>query len=89
MTLDKERKEELMEEYGRHKNDTGSSEVQIALLTEKIKHLSEHLEDHNKDHSSRRGLLRMVGRRRKLLDYLKENNKERYEEIISSLELRR
>lgn len=72
-----------------HESDTGSPEVQIALLTERISHLTEHLKDHKHDHHSRRGLLMMVGRRRRLLDYVKGRNVERYREIVAKLGLRR
>ena len=72
-----------------HESDTGSPEVQIALLTERISHLTEHLKDHKHDHHSRSGLLMMVGRRRRLLDYVKGRNVERYREIVAKLGLRR
>ena len=83
------RKAEIIEEYAREKGDTGSPEVQIALLTEDIKNLTEHLKVHSKDFTSRRGLLKMVGRRTKLLRYLREGAPERYATIISRLGLRR
>ncbi len=70
-------------------DDTGSPEVQVALLSERINHLTEHLKDHKKDHHSRRGLLMLVGRRRRLLDYIKENDVERYRAVIAHLGLRR
>jgi small subunit ribosomal protein S15 len=76
-------------EHRLHASDTGSPEVQIALLTERIDHLTEHLKVHSKDHHSRRGLLMMVGRRRRLLDYLRRNNVERYRALIAKLGLRR
>ena len=76
-------------EHRRHETDTGSAEVQIALLTERINHLTEHLKVHVKDHHSRRGLLMMVGRRRRLLDYLRHNDVERYRALIAKLGLRR
>jgi small subunit ribosomal protein S15 len=76
-------------EHRRHDTDTGSAEVQIALLTERINHLTEHLKVHAKDHHSRRGLLMMVGRRRRLLDYLRRENVERYRALIAKLGLRR
>ena len=76
-------------EHRRHETDTGSAEVQIALLTERIDHLTEHLKVHSKDHHSRRGLLMMVGRRRRLLDYLRRNDVERYRALIAKLGLRR
>lgn len=87
--MTKERKHELMEKYGRCANDTGSSEVQIALLTERINHLTDHLRTHKKDHHSRRGLLMMVGKRRGLLDYLIKTDIERYRTIIAELGIRK
>ncbi|MDE0217114.1 MAG: 30S ribosomal protein S15 [bacterium] len=78
-----------IEKHRLHDTDTGSPEVQIALLTERINHLTEHLKVHVKDHHSRRGLLMMVGRRRRLLDYVKDNDVERYRGIIAELGLRR
>ena len=79
----------IIEEFGTHATDTGSPEVQVALLTERINHLTEHLKVHSKDHHSRRGLLMMVGRRRRLLDYLREQNVERYRAVVAQLGLRR
>lgn len=79
----------LIAEYGSHASDTGSPEVQIALLTERINHLTDHLKVHDKDHHSRRGLLMMVGRRRRLLDYLRNQDVERYRSVIARLGLRR
>lgn len=76
-------------EHRRHDSDTGSTEVQIALLTERIQHLTEHLKAHKKDHHSRRGLLMLVGRRRRLLDYLKGNDVEGYRTLIAKLGIRR
>jgi small subunit ribosomal protein S15 len=76
-------------EYRLHETDTGSPEVQIAILTERINHLTEHLKMHKKDHHSRRGLLMLVGRRRRLLDYVKKNDVERYRGLIARLGLRR
>ena len=76
-------------EYRLHETDTGSPEVQIALLTQRINHLTEHLKTHRKDHHSRRGLLMLVGRRRRLLDYVKRNDVERYRQLIARLGLRR
>jgi len=76
-------------EFRLHEKDTGSADYQVALLTQRIKHLTEHLGTHSKDFSSRRGLLRLVARRRKLLDFLKRDNEERYKKIITALELRR
>ena len=82
-------KQEIIEKYARHEGDTGSPEVQIALLTERINHLNEHLKLNKKDHHSRRGLLKMVGQRRGLLNYLKEKDIERYRAILASLNLRK
>lgn len=76
-------------EHRLHDTDTGSPEVQIAILTERINHLTEHLKMHKGDHHTRRGLMKLIGKRRRLLDYVKENNVERYREIISRLGLRR
>ena len=76
-------------EHRLHESDTGSTEVQVALLTERINHLTEHLKVHKKDHHSRRGLLMLVGRRRRLLDYVRKNDVERYRAIIAKLGLRR
>ncbi|HSF87068.1 MAG TPA: 30S ribosomal protein S15 [Acidimicrobiia bacterium] len=79
----------LIEEYGTHETDTGSPEVQVAVLTERINHLTEHLRSHKKDHHSRRGLLMMVGKRRRLLNYLRNQDVERYRSLIARLGLRR
>jgi small subunit ribosomal protein S15 len=79
----------IISEFGSHATDTGSSEVQIALLTERINSLTEHLKTHDKDHHSRRGLLMMVGRRRRLLDYLRDQDVERYRAVVARLGLRR
>jgi len=87
--MDKARKNEIMTKYARHEGDTGSPEVQVALLTERINHLNEHLKLNKKDHHSRRGLLLMVGRRRGLLDYLSRTDIERYRSLIAELNLRR
>jgi len=89
MALTKEKKEALVKKYARGKNDTGSAEVQIAILTEEIKELTEHLKEHSHDFHSRRGLLKKVGRRRSLLNYLKEKDVTRYREIVKSLGLRK
>ena len=89
MAYDGTKKQEIIEKHKRHDSDTGSSEVQIALLTERITYLTEHLKTHRKDHHSRRGLLKMVGQRRSLLDYLRDTDVERYREIIAKLSLRR
>ena len=82
-------KSEIIAEYGRHEGDTGSPEVQIALLTARINHLNDHLATHKKDHHSRRGLLLMVGQRRGLLDYLKKTDIEAYRALIAKLGLRK
>ena len=87
--MEKEKKTQIIEEYKRHDGDTGSSEVQIALLTERINHLNEHLLTHKQDNHSRRGLLKMVGKRRGLLDYLKEKDIMRYRAIVEALNLRK
>jgi small subunit ribosomal protein S15 len=84
-----QRKQELVEQFRQHPTDTGSPEVQIALLSERIDYLTEHFQAHTKDHHSRRGLLRLVGQRRRLLDYLKRYNTERYRGVIDRLGLRR
>jgi len=89
LSLTVERKTELIGTYRTHETDTGSPEVQIAILSEKISYLTDHFKVHAKDHHSRRGLLRMVGRRRRLLDYLKEKDVERYRKIIASLGIRK
>ena len=87
--MDKNMKAEIIAQYATHEGDTGSPEVQIALLTARIKHLTEHLKAHQKDFHSRRGLLQMVGSRRSLLNYLKEIDIERYRKIIADLNLRK
>ena len=87
--MDKVMKSEIIEKYALKQGDTGSPEVQIALLTERINQLTEHLKIHKKDHHSRRGLLKMVGKRRGLLNYLKKKDIERYREVIKSLNLRK
>ncbi|MEL7607924.1 MAG: 30S ribosomal protein S15 [Bacillota bacterium] len=87
--MDAERKNQIIGQYQLHEGDTGSPEVQIALLTDRINHLNEHLKLHKKDHHSRRGLLKMVGQRRGLLNYLKDKDIERYRAIIASLNLRK
>ena len=87
--MTKERKQELINLYKREENDTGSSEVQIALLTERISELTEHLKVHKKDNHSRRGLLKMVGKRRNLLNYLAKTDVERYRSIVEKLGLRK
>ena len=89
MSISPERKQELMKEYGRVANDTGSPEVQIAILTERITNLTGHFKTHAKDNHSRRGLLKLVSQRRSLLDYLKGKNEERYRTLIGRLGIRR
>jgi len=89
MSLNTEVKAQIVKDYGRGENDTGSPEVQVALLTAQINHLQGHFKEHIHDHHSRRGLLRMVSQRRKLLDYLKGKSNERYLDLIKRLELRR
>lgn len=89
MTMLKEKKQEIIDKFKAHETDTGSTEVQIAILTEQINHLTEHLKIHKKDHHSRRGLLKMVGQRRGLLNYLKKSSFDRYRRIIEALGLRR
>ncbi|HEX7065336.1 MAG TPA: 30S ribosomal protein S15 [Bacillales bacterium] len=89
MALEQERKKQIVEEFKTHENDTGSPEVQVAILTEQINTLNEHLRDHKKDHHSRRGLLKMVGKRRNLLTYLRNKDVQRYRTVINKLGLRR
>jgi small subunit ribosomal protein S15 len=89
MTITKERKQELLGAYQRGSSDTGSPEVQIAILTSRVNALTEHLRTHKKDHACRRGLLMMVGRRRRLLDYLKRIEPQRYLDIIRRLDIRK
>ena len=84
-----EKKAEIVKEFGRGDGDTGSPEVQVALLTSRISHLTGHFSEHKQDHHSRRGLLKMVNQRRKLLDYLKKKDRERYQSLIKRLGLRR
>lgn len=87
--MEKEVKQSIIEKFARSEGDTGSPEVQVALLTERIRELTEHLSTHKKDHHSRRGLLKMVGKRRNLLKYLKESDIERYRALIAELGLRK
>ena len=87
--MDAIRKQEIIKEFGRHEGDTGSPEVQIALLTERINELTEHLKVHVKDNHSRRGLLKMVGKRRNLLNYLAKKDVQRYRDIVEKLGLRK
>lgn len=89
MAISQERKNEIIQEYRTHDKDTGSPEVQVAVLTAEITALNEHLREHHKDHHSRRGLLKMVGRRRHLLNYLRNKDIQRYRELIKSLGIRR
>ena len=89
MALNAEQKEQIVKQYQRGESDTGSTEVQVALLTANITHLTDHFNEHKGDHHSRQGLLRMVNNRRKLLDYLKGKDSKRYQDLISSLGLRR
>ena len=87
--MNQEGKRTIIDAFKTHENDTGSQEVQIALLTERINHLNEHLKIHKKDHHSRRGLLKMVGRRRKMLNYLMDKDIEKYREVVAKLKLRK
>ena len=89
MTLTVEAKKAVITDYARGENDTGSPEVQVALLTERIRYLQEHLEVHKKDHHTRRGLLMLVGQRRRMLDYLRRKDQQRYQDLIKRLGLRR
>ncbi|MFO0671837.1 MAG: 30S ribosomal protein S15 [Polyangiaceae bacterium] len=89
MPLHTEKKADLIGKFKTHENDTGSPEVQIALLTERIGYLTEHFKTHGKDHHSRRGLLKMVSKRRRLLDYLRDTSLERYRKVVSALNLRK
>jgi small subunit ribosomal protein S15 len=89
MALTKDRKKEIVEKFKVHVTDTGSPEVQIAILTERINYLTDHFKKYKKDHNSRRGMLKLVGQRRKLLDYLKTINYQRYKKIVENLGLRK
>ncbi|MEM8798664.1 MAG: 30S ribosomal protein S15 [Pseudomonadota bacterium] len=89
MSVTPERKNEIVKQYARSEGDTGSPEVQVAILSERISNLTEHFKDHKKDNHSRRGLLVMVNKRRRLLDYLKSKDEGRYQDIIKSLGLRK
>ncbi|ACA99811.1 MULTISPECIES: 30S ribosomal protein S15 [Cyanophyceae] len=89
MALTQERKQELMGEYQVHETDTGSADLQVAFLTERINQLTEHLKVNKKDHSSRRGLLKMIGKRKRLLQFIKSNDQERYQTLIGRLGIRR
>jgi small subunit ribosomal protein S15 len=87
--MEKQLKQDIIAKYATHEGDTGSPEVQVALLTARINHLTEHLKTHKKDHHSRRGLLKMVGQRRGLLNYLMKKDMTRYRELIAKLEIRK
>lgn len=89
MSIIKDRKKELIEEFRQHENDTGSSQVQVAILTERINNLTEHFKKFKKDNHSRRGLIMMINKRRKLLDYLKSTEEEEYLKLIDRLKLRK
>ncbi|MEB3224402.1 MAG: 30S ribosomal protein S15 [Synechococcus sp.] len=89
MALTQERKQELMGEYQVHETDTGSADLQVAFLTARINQLTEHLKVNKKDHSSRRGLLKMIGKRKRLLQFIKSNDQERYQTLIGRLGIRR
>ena len=89
MAFPKEQKSEIIDSYRTHTNDTGSPEVQVAILSERIRYLTEHFKTHVKDHHSRRGLLKLVGQRLRLLDYLKGKNTERYADLIKRLGIRK
>ncbi|MFH0951582.1 MAG: 30S ribosomal protein S15 [Patescibacteria group bacterium] len=89
MPLDKKKKDSIIKKYKAHDSDTGSSEVQIAILSEEVSELTEHLKIHKKDFSSRRGLLRKIGQRRRLLQFLQKESEERYEALIKKLKLKR
>ncbi len=89
LSITSEKKLELIANFRLHEKDTGSPEVQIAILSERIGNLTEHFKTHKKDHHSRRGLLKLVGRRRSLLNYLRENERERYQEVVNRLGLRK
>lgn len=89
MSIGTETKQKIVEEYGREPGDTGSPEVQVALLSARIQHLTDHFAEHKQDHHSRRGLLKMVNQRRKMLDYIKRKDLQRYQDLIQRLGLRR
>jgi small subunit ribosomal protein S15 len=89
MTLVQEKKKEIIDQFKNHEKDTGSPEVQIAILSERIRYLTDHFKTHKRDHHSRRGLLKLVGQRRRLLNYLKENKVDRYRIILDKLGLRK
>ncbi len=89
MSLEKQKKTDVISSFRTHERDTGSPEVQVALLTERITELTPHFKNHKKDHHSRRGLLKLVGSRRRILDYLKKTNEERYTALINRLKIRK
>lgn len=89
MSITKEEKKEIFKEYGASEEDTGSSEAQVALFTHRINHLTDHLKEHENDHSSRRTLLQLVGKRRRLLNYIKDNDVVQYRELIQKLGIRK
>lgn len=89
MTLTLEQKTEVKSKYGHHDKDSGSAEVQVALITSRLNYLQDHFKTHSKDHHSRRGLLKLVGRRRRLLDYIKKNDVQKYRELIGELGIRK
>ena len=89
MALAKDKKRELVKKFGKAETDTGSTEVQLALVIERINQLKDHFDNHKKDHNSRRGLLKLVGQRRRLLNYLKKTNLERYREVLKNLDIRK
>jgi small subunit ribosomal protein S15 len=89
MPLSAEQKQAVITKYGLHESDTGSSDVQVAIMTERIAHITEHLRLYPKDHNSRRGLLKLVSKRRKLLDYLRRTEEDRYKKLIEALKLRK
>ena len=89
MGLTEEKREQIVEKFGDHENDHGSAAVQVAILTERIENLTDHFDEHSHDHHSRRGLLTMVGRRRRLLDYLRDSDVEQYRWVVDELGLRR
>lgn len=88
MEVQQKAKSDIIQEFGRHPDDTGSPEVQIALLTKRIDELTDHMQDHEKDFSSRKGLLKLVARRKSLLEYLKENDREKYFDVLNNLDIR-
>jgi len=89
MSLATQRKQEIVQKFAKHESDTGSAEVQVAILSERISYLTEHLKTHVKDHHSRRGLLKLVGQRRRMLDYLQQKSMNRYRSLVANLGLRK